>query len=225
MPEAPNKKDFLDRLMALATILIPASVALAGYFIAQGLKQAEISSEEMRAERSHAIAEANTRIAQANIISTLMSSLTSSNQYERQIAAHAMLIALPERGLFLVRAVAKYDEDEVVKTAAKTSLGRRANELIRDLFSEDAPVRIAAYQDLIQDWGNDSSVVLTLVEFANRNLENENGVYNTVVVLSAFSKPALEAYKPKVVKFLKLAKDIGSKTEAKANALARRLGE
>jgi len=98
MPEAPNKKDVWDRLTALATILVPAAIALAGYFIAQGLKQAELSSEEKRAERSSSIAEANTKIAQASLINTMMKSLTSSSPQERKLAVEAALIALPEHG-------------------------------------------------------------------------------------------------------------------------------
>lgn len=68
MPDTPNKKDVWDRVTALATILVPAAIALAGHFVAQGLKQAEISSEERRAEQSRSIAEANTKIAQASLI-------------------------------------------------------------------------------------------------------------------------------------------------------------
>jgi hypothetical protein len=125
MPEASNKKDLWDRLASLATILVPAAIALAGHFIARGLKQAEISSEERRAEKSRSIAEANTKIAQASLINTMMKSLTSSNPQERKLAVEAVLIALPEQGPVLVRTIAQYDEDKTVQTAAKTSLQQR----------------------------------------------------------------------------------------------------
>ena len=224
MSEAPNKKDVWDRLTALATILIPAAIALAGHFIAQGLKQAEISSEEKRAEQSRSIAEANTKIAQASLINTMMKSLTSSNPQERKLAVEAVLIALPEQGPVLVRTIAQSDEDKTVQAAAKTSLEQRVSALIRDLFSEDARVRIGAAQDLIQGWRNEPKVVLTLVEFATQNRENSNGIYNTVVVLNEFSLRALEAHKEQVLKFIELAQAKGSKTEARATALAKRLG-
>ncbi|HEV8577725.1 MAG TPA: hypothetical protein VGX68_01485 [Thermoanaerobaculia bacterium] len=223
MPEAPNKKDIWDRLTALATILVPAAIALAGHFIAQGLKQAEISSEERRAEQSHLIADANTKIAQASLINTMMKSLTSSNPQERKLAVEAVLIALPEQGPILVRTIAQYDEDKTVQAAAKTSLEQRVSALIRDLFSEDARVRIGAAQDLIEGWRNEPSVVLALVDFATNNRENSNGVYNTVVVLSEFSVRALEAHKPQVLEFVRLARATGSKTDAKAAALVKRL--
>jgi hypothetical protein len=224
MPDAPNKKDAWDRLTALATILIPAAIALAGHFIAQGLKQAEISSEEKRAEQSSAIAEANTKIAQANLINTMMKSLTSSNPQERKLAVEAVLIALPEQGPVLVRTIAQSDEDKTVQAAAKSSLEQRVSTLIRDLFSEDARVRIGAAQDLIQGWRNEPNVVLAFVEFATQNRDNSNGVYNTVVVLNEFSPRALQAHKQEVLNFLEVAKTTGPKTEAKATALVKRLG-
>jgi hypothetical protein len=224
MPEAPNKKDVWDRLTAVATILVPAAIALAGHFIAQGLKQAEISSEERRAEQSRSIAEANTKIAQASLINTMMKSLTSSNPQERKLAVEAVLIALPEQGPVLVRTIAQYDDDKTVQAAATTSLEQRVGALIRDVFSEDARVRIGAAQELIQGWRNEPNAVLALVDFATRNKENSNGVYNTVVVLSEFSMRALEAHKQRVLEFIKLAKATGSKTDAKATVLLKRLG-
>ncbi|UCC79497.1 MAG: hypothetical protein JSW64_14715 [Candidatus Zixiibacteriota bacterium] len=223
MPEVSNKKDAWDRLMALATILIPAAIALAGHFVAQGLKQAEISSEDRRADQSHEIAEANTKIAQANFISTMMKSLTSSDQQERLLAVQAVLIAMPEQGPVLVRTIAENDASESVKAKTKTSMEQTVELLIHNLFSENAQLRKAAAQSLIQGYRNESNVVLKLVNFANRNMENKNGIYNTVVVLNEFSIRALEANKQEVLEFIKHIS--GSKTKAKANALARRLGE
>lgn len=224
MSDPPNKKDAWDRVTAIATILIPAAIALAGHFIAQGLKQAEILSEEKRAQQSQAIAIANTKIAQASLINTLMKSLTSSNPQERKLAVEAVLIALPDQGPVLVRTIAKSDQDESVQALAKNSLEQRINTLIRELFSEDAQVRIGAAKDIIQGWRSEPSVVLALVEFATQNLENSNGVYNTVVVLNDFSLRSLQAYKQEVLKFAQIAKATGPKTEAKAMALIKRLG-
>lgn len=224
MPETPNNKDVWDRLTALATILVPAAIALAGHFIAQGLKQAEISSEERRAEQSRSIAEDNTKIAQASLINTMMKSLTSPNPQERKLAVEAVLIALPEQGPILVRTIAQSDEDKTVQVAAKSSLEQRVSTLIRDLFSKDAQARIGAAQDLIQGWRNEPNVVQALVEFAIQNSENSNGVFNTVVVLNEFSLKVLEVNRALIINFLELAKKTGSKTKARAEVLATRLG-
>jgi hypothetical protein len=224
MSDAPQKKDAWDRLTALATILVPAAIALAGHFVAQGLKQAEISSEERRSEQSRIIAQANTKIAQANLINTMMKSLTSANPQERKLAVEAVLIALPDQGPILVRTIAQSDEDKTVQAAARSSLEQRVSTLIRDLFADDARVRISAAQDLTQGWRNEPNVVGALVDFATQNRDNSNGVYNTVVVLNEFSLRALQAHKQEVLDFLEVAKTTGSKTAAKAKALGMRLG-
>ena len=223
MANSESKKDVWDRLTALATILVPAAIALAGHFIAQGLKQAEISSEEKRAEQSHLIAEANTKIAQATLINTMMKSLTSPNPQERKLAVQAVLIALPEQGPVLVRTIAQSDEDTSVQAAAQSSLQERVGTLVRGLFSEDARVRIGAAQDLIVGWRNDPNVVQELVQFASNNRDNVNGVYNTVVVLNEFTSRALEEHREQVLSFLELAMATGAKTKSKAEALAKRI--
>lgn len=224
MANDSNKKDAWDRVTAIATILVPAAIALAGHFIAQGLKQAELSSEERRAEQSRVIAEANTKIAQANLINTMMKSLTSANPQERKLAVEAVLIALPDQGPVLVRTIAHSDEDKTVQDAARSSLEQRVGTLIRDLFSDDPRVRIAAAQDLIQGWRNEPNAVQALLDFATQNASNANGVYNTVVVLAEYSPRALQPHREAILKFLELAKQAGAKTEARATALAQRLG-
>lgn len=223
MSASPQQKDIWDRLTALATILVPAAIALAGHFIAQGLKQAELSSEERRADQASAIAEANTKIAQAGLINTLMKSLTSPNPQERKLAVEAVLIALPEQGPVLVRTIAQSDEDETVQVAARSSLEQRVGTLIRQLFADDASSRIDAAKELIRGWRNEPDVVRALVDFATSNSDNANGVYNALVVLNEFSTEALNAHRDKLVQLIALAKTKGSKTEARAMALSQRL--
>jgi hypothetical protein len=223
MPDNPQQKDIWDRLTALATILVPAAIALAGHFIAQGLKQAELSSEDRRAQQSSAIAEANMKIAQAGLINTMMKSLTSPNPQERKLAVEAVLIALPEQGAVLVRTIAESDEDKTVQVAAKSSLEQRFSTLIRQLFADDARSRVDAANELIRGWRKEPNVVNALIEFANQNGDNANGIYNVVVVLNEFSMVALHPHKERVLKFAALAKTKGSKTEVKAMALMRRL--
>lgn len=97
-PDPPNRKDIWDRVASIAQILIPAAIALAGHLIAQGLKEAELAIEEIRVQQTHAIAQANKKIAQAKLVGTMMKSLTSPDSKERKLAVQAVLIALPEQG-------------------------------------------------------------------------------------------------------------------------------
>jgi len=96
--------------------------------------------------------------------------------------------------------------------------------LIRALFADNARVRIAAAQNLIEGWGNETSAVRALVDFATQNMDNSNGVYNTVVVLNEFSRATLEAHRQTVLEFLEAAKEIGPKTAARVETLVKRLG-
>ncbi|MEO8336989.1 MAG: hypothetical protein ABI664_18540, partial [bacterium] len=176
------------------------------------------------AEQSHVIAEANTKIAQASLINTMMKSLTSTNAQERKLAVDAVLIALPEQGPTLVRTIAQSDEDKSVQAAARNSLETRVTALIRQLFSTDPRERIGAAQDLVTGWRNDASVVLELVTFATQNKDNANGVYNSVVVLNEFTLRALQAQRAEVLGFVDVAKTTGAKTATVASALAGRLG-
>ena len=223
MEKKSQGKDSWDRITALATIMIPAAIALAGHFISQGLKHAEIASEEMRAEQSRILAESNIRVAQAGVINTLMKSLTSPNSRERKLAIDAVLIALPEQGAALVRTVAETDADKTVQDAARTSLEHRAGNLIHELFSDAANVRINAAKEIVKSWRADPSMIAGLVQFAEQNKDNVDGIYNTVVVLGEFNPASLEVHKEQVLKFLNFAKTIGEKTKAKATALERQL--
>ena len=216
-------KDNWDRLTSLSGILVPAAIALAGHFISQGIKQAEISNEMRRSEQSHAIAQANTKVAQAGLINTLMKSLTSSNPQERKLAVAAVLIALPEEGAALVRSVAEYDKDKGVKEAAKKSLDDRLLVGVKNLFSQDAMVRQAAAQELVQGWRSDPAVVMPLIDEAYKNRTNENGIYNSVVVLSELQTLTLLKHKKEIITFLEFAKNVGPKTKNKVADIEKKL--
>jgi len=225
MADDSSRKDLWDRLTALATILVPAAIALAGHFIGQGLKEAELRGQERQAQQASAIAEANTKIAQAGLINTLMKSLTSPNPQERKLAVQAVLIALPDQGPLLARTIAQTDEDEAVQVAARSSLKQRADTLIRQLFADDAATRIAAAGELVQGWRSEGNAVGALLDAAFQNSDNDNGIYNVAVVLGECSPAALAAHRAEVVKFIDLAQAKGAKTAAKTAILSRRLQE
>lgn len=216
-------KDLWDRITSLAAILVPAAIALAGHFIGQAIKEAEIAGQERRSELDRALARENVRISQATLINTLMKSLTSSNAQERQLAVQAVLIALPDEGPTLARTIAQTDKDKSVQEAARASIGERIEALMRDLFAPEANVRKAAAQQLVQGWRNDPSAVLAIVNYAKAYPSNENGVFNTVVVLSEFSTFALVANRSLVKSFAELAKNTGPNTAARASTLLSRL--
>lgn len=222
MADADNKKDAWDRLTALASILVPAAIGLTGYFISDGLKQAELENEKHRAEQSYAIAEANKKIAQASLVKTLIESLTSENPQERKLAVAAVLIGLPEEGPAFVRITAASDNDASVQSLAKDSLLERVDQLIIELFSDNRERRTAAAKELTLGFRNEAHVVSALVNYAKENQDNANGIYNTVVVLSEFSLPALKAHEQELLEFAGVAAANGPNTKAKVDELLNR---
>jgi TIR domain len=100
--------------------------------------------------------------------------------------------------------------------------------LIHDLFSKDKRVRTGAYENLIKNkgWENDPNVLQYLIKFANQNMENLNGIFNTVVVLNEFKEDAFKANKNKqeVLGFLEKASVGNPNIAAKAIPLQKKLG-
>ena len=103
------------------------------------------------------------------------------------------------------------------------SQDQRVSELIQDLFSSEKQVRMKAGDDLIKGWQKDSRVVLELIRYATQHKSNENGIYNTVAVLSEFSSSALQPHQKEILKFIDLASTIGPSTKERAQDLKKRL--
>jgi hypothetical protein len=222
--EGQTKKDVWDRTTALAAVLIPGAIALAGHFIGRGIQAAEMANQERRSELDRARARDSLRVAQASLINTLEKSVTSGNPQERKLAVQAVLIALPDEGPALARTLAQTDEDKGVQAAATRSIDQRIETLMRDIFGDDATTRKQAAQQLVSSWRGDSNVVAIMVDFALANFSNDNGIYNTAVVLADFSNEALTANRAKVIAFAERTKSKGPKTAETANRLLSVLG-
>jgi hypothetical protein len=100
--------------------------------------------------------------------------------------------------------------------------------LIHDLFSKDKRVRTGAYENLIKNkgWENDPKVLHYLIKYANQNMDNLNGIFNTVVVLNEFKEDAFKADKNKqeVLGFLEKASVGNPNIGAKAIPLQKKVG-
>lgn len=207
-----KKKDFWDIFTSLATILIPATIALAGYFISNGIKRAEVS-----------VAETNAKVAQAELVNKFMTSLTSKSMVERSLAVDAVLIAIPGYGAAIARAVAENDTSESVKKSARSALNKKLFQLVSDLFSDEAPARKIAAQELLQGWHSDTLLVRQLLQFAGSHQSNSNGLYNTVVVLNSMDRQPLLQYREPILEFLRQAESQGPKTKSVAQQVRNRL--
>jgi len=90
---------------------------------------------------------------------------------------------------------------------------------ISDLFNDQASVRLRAYNDLMAYYSGDPDLVSNLLDYADQHSRNENGVYNTLVVLGQLSKGQLNPHTARIEKFATTAKQIGPKTNKRATDL------
>jgi len=89
-------KEFWDIFQIVATLLIPASITLAGYWYSDAQKQAEIRSSENIAAQLRDTSLMQVRVGQAQLISTFMESLLSEKPQRQKLAIEGVLVALPE---------------------------------------------------------------------------------------------------------------------------------
>jgi hypothetical protein len=222
-------KDLLDYLQVIGTLLVPAAVAIAGYLFTREMKQAEIQAadaqrqiEQARTDRDYAIASVNARLGQGGFVRTLLEDLLSQDIRKQKLASEAVLIVLPEDGPRLLRALEVSGSPEA-RGSATAALEHRRPVLIGRLFADSASRRQAAYEALVGGWGNDPAIVPELISAARDNKENENGVYNTLVLLSHMNRDALKPHLEAIDAFSKEMETVGPRTKGRAEVLRSRL--
>lgn len=95
--------------------------------------------------------------------------------------------------------------------------------LISDLFAPTASVRGRAYEEMIRLYSSDPDLVPSLITYARENVDNENGVYNALVVLSHIDLKKLNADFTTVRSFAESVRKNGSKTSERVDKLLARL--
>jgi hypothetical protein len=93
---------------------------------------------------------------------------------------------------------------------------------IENLFSDQAPVRLAAYNVLTQPkFRNDPKTVEALLSFASQHMDNEDGIYNTVVTLKDLSRSVTQPRKDEINRFCDKAEKLGERTKKQSDALRK----
>jgi hypothetical protein len=216
-------KGFWDIFQIVATLLIPASITLAGYWYSDAQKQAEIRSSENIAAQLRDTSLMQVRVGQAQLISTFMESLLSEKPQRQKLAIEGVLVALPEEGPRLVQIVSEDKSSPAVQQAAIASLDQRRSRLITDCFSGDKLTRISATTELIQGWLRDKKLVTQLVETAQKNSTNASGVINTLVVLENVDGSLLAAHADLVTQFAESVRSAGPQTAGHVAQVEARL--
>ena len=87
-------------------------------------------------------------------------------------------------------------QDEKTREQARQALDEIASArsvLIQNIFGGDKAVRIQSANEIATNWRSDPLLVSELVDYAKRNFDNVNGVYNAAVVLNSLSVSNLRA--------------------------------
>lgn len=219
-------RDFWDIFQIFASLLIPASITFAGYLYSDGVKRAEILSSERIAAQQQAITQIQVRIGQAQLVSTFMDALLSSDRPQRQrLAIEAVLVALPQDGPRLVAIVSQDKSNPQIQAAALSSLDQRRSRLIQDCFSNDKPTRIRATTELVEGWQTDEKLVPELLTATRQNISNSSGVINALVILENVSTGSLVSHRDDVKSLLNSLRSVGPQTESHVRQVGSRLAD
>lgn len=219
-------RDFWDKFQIVASLLIPASITFVGYVYAQAAKDAELQSSERMATQQQITSQTQTRVGQAQLVSTFMDALLSESPQRQRLAIEAVLVALPEDGPRLVAIVSKDPSRPQTQETARSSLDDRRTRLIRDCFSNDKPTRIQATTELVQGWRSDEKLIPEILAAARANASNHSGIINTLVVLENVDQRLLLARAEEIKQFLDLdtIRSIGPQTQDHIRQVQARLG-
>jgi hypothetical protein len=216
-------KDGWDKFQIIATLLIPASIALVGYYYSNAMKDAEIKSSREMADQQNATSKISAKVGQAQLVSSFMEALVSDNPQKQQLAVGAILLALPEEGPKLVAVVSQSSPNQDVRRFARDSLDQRRAQLIEGIFDSDKSVRISSTQELLAGWHSDQGLVPSLLEAAARHPESQDGIVNTLVLLESIDKNLLLKHETEIRSFLGKVESNGDVTRQHANAVRGRI--
>jgi len=205
-----NKKDKWDKFSIASSIFIPLAIAGVGGAYSFFSQKAETEVARIQAA-------SESKIKQAELVSKFFDPLTGTDDRKREFAVDSLLVAAPDYGPVLVRVVSKTDPYSV------KALDQRRDLLIRQMFGDDADSRRDAYTQLLSSWGNDESLITALIAYGSSNKSNENGIYNTVVLLSYMQSDTIMKKKSEILIFASSVEGNGPKTKERVEVLRSRL--
>ncbi len=216
-------KDVWDVIQIIGAVLIPVAILVVGNQYSTAMKQMEIAASERAATQQNEVATANARVGQATVVASLLDALLSGDDKRVKLATEIVLVAMPDNGPALVQVLRQQGQSQETREYAAGALVRRREALIVGLFSEFSSKRQDAYSGLMSGWYNDSSLVPEVISHARENPANENGIYNSLVLLSHMNREALKPHVELVKSFSAEAETVGAKTAKRAQILRSRL--
>jgi hypothetical protein len=95
--------------------------------------------------------------------------------------------------------------------------------LIEGLFGQTAAIRGTAYEELLSRFAASDQLIPKLLSYSERHMDNGNGVYNALVLLSRLELRQLRSHADALRAFAGKAKAVGPRTAERAEKLVARL--
>jgi len=95
--------------------------------------------------------------------------------------------------------------------------------VIEELFGSKASVRGAAYNQIMEYYSNRPELIPSLLEYAYNHLDNQNGIYNTLVVLGHLDYRNVSRDIQAIRVFAEKTRNNGPKTSERVDKLLQRL--
>jgi hypothetical protein len=198
-----NQKDRWDKAAVIGTVaggmLVPVTLAVAGYFFSSTLSEQQIRSNKE-------IADNNLRLGQYQLAAGLMKSLSSPDARERVQAVRFVFIVLPDSEAHrLVDALSQSDPDSKVRDSATNALSARLSELTAEVVGTDAQKTQSAAGQLTNTWRTDPQLPKSLLDAAYRQKANPRAQANTLNILNTLDAGQLRPHSNAVADLLRRA--------------------
>ncbi|QEM08738.1 hypothetical protein [Mucilaginibacter rubeus] len=201
-----KKKDFW--LKFFSSIFLPLAITASGYWFSQAIKK-----QDMEQSRDHdAVANQqyqqqmqlsiqNQRLETYKFVTPLLDIMVNNPDPQKRVyAAKVITEVLPNDAPELLKTAITSDPANTKKY--QTALDSTQGKLVAGLFSENASTRTNSANDIMVNWYKTASIVPQLVDYALQNMNNANGIFNTVVVLQNMHGSVLKVNKAKIQDFL-----------------------
>jgi len=234
--ETEKKKDFWDKLAIFGSITLPIIVAIGGWIVSGQLNDQNTNIKEQNEEFSRIIDLQNLELAklsanqsQAGTVKLFFEDLLHKDAKRKNLAIAAIKLALPEKWPSLIKAAGENDDE--IREVSEKLLAANLTPFIDQLFSHLASDRKSAYLALLGGWGDDFTLVPELLRIAKEKQAIiktdkkaiENGIFNTLVLLSHVDQSLRNKYASEISDFSKSVEKNGEKTKARAEKLRSRL--
>lgn len=146
-------KDWWDKFQIIATLLIPASIGLVGYYVTSYQISLEAQSEQSIAAEDRLITSRQVKIAQANVVHMLIDEMSGEDETRKAIAFKALGIFAPEHAKELINTAIAVSGKELSDEARKSAKAVTDNLVTLDILVEK--IHIIADCDQFTDFEGD----------------------------------------------------------------------